>query len=213
MADLSFAVLDAHAESHAAAPTLKFKLRVSDAAATPVHAILLRCQIQIDTRRRRHAPAEQERLADLFGEPERWRDTLKPLVWSSVSVNVPGFEGSVEVDVPVACTYDFEVSAARYLNTLDGGDVPLLFLFSGTMFIRSQNGFQVQQIPWDKEAAFRMPVQVWRDLMDLYFPGSAWIRLRRENVDALERFRARNQMMSMDEAIEALMAAAEAPVR
>jgi hypothetical protein len=213
MVDLSFAVVDAQAERHAAVPTLKFKLRIREAAELPIHAILLRCQIQIEPRRRRHAPTEQERLSDVFGTPERWRDTLKPLWWANAPVTVSAFAGTIEVDVPVACTYDFEVASAKYLDALEDGDVPLLFLFSGTVFAKRENGFQVEQISWEKEAAFRMPVRIWRDAMDLHFPGSAWIRLRHENVDSLQRFRVRHALLSLDDAVEALMAAAEAPAR
>jgi hypothetical protein len=115
--------------------------------------------------------------------------------------------------MPVACTYDFEVAAAKYLNTLEGGEVPLLLLFSGTVFFKSENGFQVEQIPWNREASFRMPVRIWRELMDAHFPGSAWIRVRRDSLAALQRFRAQNCHLSWDDTIAALMAAVEEPVR
>jgi hypothetical protein len=149
----------------------------------------------------------------LFGEPSRWRETLKPLLWTNTSLVVPAFEGSAEIDLPVTCTYDFEVVAAKYLSALEDGEVPLLFLFSGTVFVKTGHGFQVEQIPWDREAAYRMPVRVWRELMDAYFPGSAWIRVRRETLTALQRFRAGNAASSWDDAIEALMNAAGEPVQ
>jgi len=126
---------------------------------------------------------------------------------------VPAFEESVEIDLPVPCTYDFEVAAVKYLDALEGGEVPLLFLFSGTVFAKAANGFRVEQISWDKEAGYRMPVKVWRDLMDAYFPGCAWIRLRRENLDALQRFRVRNGFLNWDDAIEALIGRGEAAAR
>jgi hypothetical protein len=201
--ELSFAVVNVRAEAHAAVPTLTFRLRIM--AGRPVQAILLRCQLQIEPRRRRHGTEERERLSDVFGASERWNDTLKPLLWTSTSLTVPAFDASVEVDLALPCTYDFEVTAARYLQSLEGGEVPLLFLFSGTVFAKAENGFRVEQVPWDKEASFRLPVAVWRDLMEAYYPGCAWIRLRRESIDALQRFRNREALMSLDEAIEALI--------
>lgn len=211
MTALEFTVRDARAEAHAAVPTLNFRVRAE--AAAPVHSILLHARVQIEPRRRPHSPSEQDRMQDLFGEAVRWKDTLRPLIWSRASLIVPAFEQSVEIDVPVVCTYDFEVAAAKYLDALEGGDVPLLFLFSGTIFLKSAEGFRVEQVPWDKEAPYRLPVQVWRDLMDAHFPGCGWIRIKRESLDALQRFRARNGLLSWDDAIDALMGRSEAAGR
>jgi hypothetical protein len=118
---------------------------------------------------------------------------------------VPGFEGTTVIDLPITCTYDFEVVAAKYLEALEDGEVPLLFLFSGTIFARGQLGFSVEQVPWEKEAKYRLPVRLWRDLMDRYFPGSAWIRLRRDSFDALYRFKGRHALLTWDDAIETLL--------
>ncbi len=203
MIDLSFAITRVKPLTNAVVPTLAFKLRIE--ATRPVHAILLRCQLQIEPRRRKHAPGEQDRLIDLFSVPEKWGESLRPLIWTQASINVPAFEESIEVDVPVACTYDFEVTSAKYLAALESGEIPLRFLFSGTVFVKSPNGFMVQQVPWNKEAVYRMPLAVWRELMDSYFPGSAWIRVRQETLEALQRFRAANGMRSWDEAIEAML--------
>jgi len=209
---LTFAVTEARPQKYDAVPSLHFRLRISEAAGAPIHAILLRCQVQIEPRRRGHAPAEQERMTDLFGEPARWNETLRPLLWAQTSIAVPAFAGSTEVDLPLPCTYDFEVVWAKYLQALDSGEAPLLFLFSGTVFAKSENGYRVEQVPWNKEASFRMPVALWRDLMDAYFPGCGWIRLERESLDALQRFRARHSLASWEQTMAALLAAAEAPV-
>jgi len=211
MIEVGFSIAGAHADPHAAAPSLIFRVGID--ASQPVHAILLRCQVQIEPRRRRHAPGEQERLTDLFGEPERWRDTLHPLVWARATLSVPAFDQSTEIDLPVVCTYDFEVAAAKYLDALENGEVPLLFLFSGTVFAKAESGFQVQQVPWDKEAAWLMPVGLWRDAMNAHFPGCAWIRMRHESLDALQRFRARHGFTSWDDAIEALIGTAAGAAR
>jgi Family of unknown function (DUF6084) len=201
VSSLAFAVAGASAELHAAVPTLNFRLRICDGSGAAVHSILLRCQLQIETRRRLHSANEQERLTDMFGEAARWKQTLRPLLWTQTTIAVPAFQGATEIDLPLTCTYDFEVTAAKYLQSLEGGEVPLLFLFSGTVFAKADHGFQIQQVPWDRETSYRMPVAVWRDLMDSYFPGSAWIRLRRESLDALQRYRARHALASWDEAI------------
>jgi len=205
MTDLGFAVLGARAEPYAAVPTLMFRLRITEETGERIHTLALRCQIQIEPRRRHYTAAEQDRLFELFGEPPRWGETLKTILWTHASLMVPGFEGSREIDLPVACTYDFELTAAKYFHALDEGEIPLLLLFSGTVFTRGQTGFSVEPVSWEKEAPFRLPVQVWRDLMDHYFPGSAWIRLRRESFDALHRFKGRRALATWDDAVEALL--------
>ncbi len=208
MSQLTFEVLGARAEPYAAVPTLAFSLRLAEASGQAIHTIALRCQIQIEPRRRPYSAAEEARLLDLFGEPKRWGDTLKTLLWTQAPLMVPGFTGATEVTLPVACTYDFEVAAAKYFQALDEGEIPLLFLFSGTVFARNGNGIAVEPVPWEKEASFRLPVRVWRGVMDLYFPGSAWIRLRRESFDALHRFKALRALPTWDDTIEALLLAA-----
>jgi hypothetical protein len=209
MSECRLAIVGARVEPHAAAPTLIFTLRVDVGAATPVHALALRCQIQIEAGARRYAPAEGDRLYELFGEPARWHETLRPLLWTHVSVLVPRFEGTIDVDVPVACSYDLEVAAAKYFHALDGGEIPLLFLFSGTIFFAGDQRFSVSPVPWDSESAYRVPVALWRELMDRYFPGSTWIRLSRDTVDALQRFKARQGLPTFDAAVETLLARAD----
>ena len=206
MADLSFKVVGARAEPYAAVPTLLFTLRIEAAGDQRIHAIALRCQIQIEPHRRAHSPDEQANLLEMFGEPGRWGETVKPLLWTHVSVMVPSFQGAVTVDVPLTCTYDFEVAAAKYFEGLEDGEIPLLFLFSGTVFTPGGTGFMVERVPWEKEAAFRLPVRVWREVMDLYFPNSAWIRLRRESLDALQRFKAERALPTWDDTVAALLA-------
>lgn len=210
MTDLSFAVVGVTPERYAVAPHLLFKIRVTETSGELVHAMALRCQLRIEPARRQYADAEAEGLLDLFGGRERWSATLKPFLWSEATATVPGFSGELEFDIPVACTYDFEVTAAKYLAALGSGEVPIVLLFSGTVFTRGQTGFGVERIPWHLEASYRLPVQVWRDLMDAYFPGSGWIRLRRESLDALARFKSTHGLTSWEETVELLLAAAPA---
>jgi hypothetical protein len=144
-------------------------------------------------------------MLDLFGDRSRWGDTLKPLQFANVSMMVPAFRGSVEVDLPVVCTYDFEVSAAKYFHSLEDGEIPLLLLFSGTVFEKTDSGLSVSPVPWHKEASYRLPVAVWRELMDLYFPESAWIRMRRDTLDALQAFKSRAVLPTWDDTLHALL--------
>jgi hypothetical protein len=202
---LGFTVLEVRAEPYAAVPTLIFRLRITEGTGERIHAIALRCQIQIEPRQRHYAAAEEERLFELFGLPPRWGETLQTLLWTHVNLMVQGFTGSKEVELPVPCTYDFEVTAAKYFHALDDGEIPLLMLFSGTVFTRGQTGFSVEPVPWEQEAPFRLPVRVWRQLMDQYFPGGAWIRLRRESFDALHEFKGRRALPTWDDAVEALL--------
>jgi hypothetical protein len=204
MIDLSFTIVSARTEPHAAAPTLVLRLRISAANQAAVHTGLVRCVIQIEPRRRRYSSDEGERLLDLFGEPARWHDTMRPLFFTQVAIVVPSFEGVGELDVPVAAPSDVAAAAAKYFHGLDTGDVALLCQFSGTIFVATANGYQVTQVPWDKEATFRLPVSLWREAMDQHFPDSAWIRLPRDTFDALSRFRMRRALLTWEAAIDAL---------
>jgi Family of unknown function (DUF6084) len=206
MSDLSFQIAGARAEPYAAVPTLLFALHVEEASGQRIHAIALRCQVQIEPNRRSHSRAEQARLLEMFGEPARWGDTVKPLLWTHIALMVPSFQGAVTVDLPMVCTYDFEVTAAKYFQGLDEGEIPLLFLFSGTVFTPGGTGFMVERVPWEKEARFRLPVSVWREVMDRYFPNSVWIRLQRESLDALQRYKSQRALPTWDDAVAALLA-------
>jgi hypothetical protein len=205
MTTLAVQVLGVEAQRHAASPHLLFRLRVTESSGAVVHAAALRCQLRLEPQRRPYDPDEQAALTDLFGTSERYSTTLKPFLWTHTTALVPGFTGSTEIDLPVACTYDFEVAATKYLHALRGGDVPLLLLFSGTVFTRGETGFTVEQVPWDVEAACRMPVQTWRDLMDAYFPGGGWIRLDRDTLDALGRYRSERGLTSWEATLAELL--------
>ena len=212
MAELTFGCSQASASRYAATPTLSFKLTITESSGVRVHAIALRSQIRIEPHRRRYSAAEAQRLHDLFGDTARWADTVKPIQLAMVSTMVPAFTSLTEVGLEVPCTYDLEVASARYLQGLDDGTIPLLFLFSGTVFTApgdgSATGFSVELIPWSSEAAYRMPVSVWREVVDLYFPGSAWLRCSRETLDALSAFKAEHALTTWDATLTALLARA-----
>ena len=208
MTALTFTVLDARPQPYAVAPTLTFRVGISEATGAQVHMIALRCQIQIEARRRHYTPGEKRRLVDLYGTPDRWGETLRTMVWTHVARMVPGFTGRIEIDLPVTCTYDFDVAAAKYLLSLEDGEVPLLLQFSGTIFTARDGGFSVEQLAWTTEAPYRLPVRELRALMNLYFPGTGWIRLRRDTVDALRDFKEREMLPTWDDVVSALLESA-----
>jgi Family of unknown function (DUF6084) len=218
MPDLDYQIVGAESRPFAAAPTLLFKLRVSEAdsagpGSTPIHSVILRCQIRIEPTRRAYSIAEKERLRELFGTSERWGQTVRSMLWTHVSVVVPGFEGSADVGLPVSCNYDFNLAATRYFAALEGGDLPLCFLFSGTIFYESRdNALQVAQISWEKEADFRLQAATWRAMMEHYYPNSAWLCLRKDVFDRLDQYRDDRGLTTWELALERLLAASEESV-
>ena len=104
------------------------------------------------------------------------------------------------------CTYDFNVAATKYFYALSDGEVPITLLFSGTVFYAAADGaLQVDQIPWEKEATFRLPVKTWQEMMDLYYPNSAWLRLYRDTFDRLHRYKIRHGLPTWEQALERLL--------
>ncbi len=209
MPDLEFRVEDAEVLPFAAAPTLLFKLRVENADGEPVRSVALNAQIRIAADQRHYSSAEQGRLGELFGEAQRWSETLKSLLWTHAAAHVPPFVGSTLVDLPVPCTYDFDVVSAKYFHALEDGEVPLELLFSGTIFYAGAVGLQVARISWEKEARYRLPVRLWQEMMERYFPNSAWLRLRKDTFDRLYRYRVRASLPTWEDALERLLRAAE----
>ncbi len=203
MDELSVTVTGAAVEAHAALPTITFRAEV--AAPSPVHALALRTQIMIEPQRRRYGAGDSDGLLELFGETVRWGETLRPFLWGHVDMMAPGFDGSSVANLPLVCTYDFDVIAAKYLHALNDGEVPLLFLFSGTVFRRDAKGFQASMVPWHLESRFRLPVATWRQAMERYFPGDGWLRMPRATIDRLQRFRAERALPTWEQAIEALL--------
>lgn len=207
MPDLNFNVEGAEAVPFAASPLLAFKLRIVNAnAEESIQTVALRCQIQIETTRRHYNASEQERLLDLFGEPERWGQTLRTTLWTHASVIVTSFNGSTLVDLPVPCTFDFNVAATKYFAALEEGEVPLVLLFSGTVFYEAADGaLQVEQISWEREAKYRLPVDVWNKMMDIYYPNTAWLCLRRDVFDRLSAYKMHRGIPTWEQALENLL--------
>src|SRR3981081_2702311 len=177
MADLTFDCIAARADRYAVMPSIALTLRISETSGQGIDAIGLRCQIRIEPSRRRYSPGEEERLKDLFGETTQWADTLKPMQFTNISTMVTGFTGSTEIQLPVTFSFDLEVGSGRYFASLEAGEIPLLLLFSGTIFSVVAGKLQVQQVPWSKEATYRLPVSVWQEAVDVHFPNSGWITM------------------------------------
>jgi Family of unknown function (DUF6084) len=209
MTALRFTVSDIVPEPYAVTPNLLARLRIEETTGAVVHALALRCQVRVEPNRRRYDDLEEQGLLDLFGARERWADTMRSFAWLHTNATVPGFTGDTVVDLVLTCTYDVEVAGAKYLQALgEDGEVPLTFLFSGTVFTRGHSRFEVEQVPWHHEAGYRLPVRVWRDLMSAHFPGQAWLRVDRDTLAALARYRATRMHTSWDETLTALLAAA-----
>jgi hypothetical protein len=214
MPDLDFEVESADVLPYAAVPTLLFRLGIQNAVeGEEINSISLRTQIRIAATQRRYDHTEQEKLRELFGEPHQWKDTLRSLLWTNTNTIVTRFSGGRVFEMPVTCTYDFDVVGTKYFAALEDGEIPLEFLFSGTVFYRKDGGaLQVAQISWEKEAKFRLPVRLWREMMDHYFPNSAWLRLHQDTFDRLYDYRSRNALLTWDRTLESLLDAAEKEV-
>lgn len=211
--DLSFNVVDIAPEPYAVTPVLTARVAVTTPDHDPVHAIALRCQVRIDPLRRRYSDEEAAGLTDLFGPREGWSSTLHTFLWQHCGAMVQGFTGSTETTLPLDCTYDFEVTAAKYLHALRDGAVPLQFLFSGTVFTAGQPGFSVRPVSWDCEDRYAMPVSVWRNLMQQHFPNSGWARLSHDTMAALVAYKSARGLLGLDDAVTELLTGAREEVR
>jgi hypothetical protein len=206
--ELDFGVRGAAPVPYAAVPTLGFELEITTRSELEIKTVSLDVQVQISARRRSYAHDEQAQLLELFGETHRWSYTLRSLLWLRTTQVVPGFTAATVVELQVPCTYDFDVTAAKYLAALREGEVPLELLFSGTVFYKAENGLlQTAMIGWDREAEYRLPVAVWREAMDTYFPNSAWLRLQRETFERLHAYRAKHALTGWEQAIDRLLEA------
>lgn len=203
--DIAFGVLDVAPEPYTVSPVLTARVSVSVGTDDPVHAIALRCQVRIEPLRRAYSDDEAVGLIDLFGSRERWAATQRTFLWQHCTAMVPGFAGSTTVALPLDCTYDFEVAAAKYLHALRDGALPLQFLFSGTIFVKSERGFSVQQVPWDCEYRYDMPVAVWRDLIAQHYPNAGWVRLSHDTVAALATYKSAQGLLDLDHAVTSLL--------
>jgi hypothetical protein len=204
--DPEFVVLGARPVRHAAAPMLALDVQVSEPDGRQVYMIALTIQLMIEPARRSYDDETRERLVELFGAPERWAVTTRSLVWSQLDVVVPAFTGSTTVTVPIACHYDLEVAAAKYLHSLPGGEVPLALHFNGMIYYPGQDGgLQMVLVPWTKSIDFRMPVSVWQETIEHYYPNTGWLALRSQTLEALQRAKRERGLATLDACVEELL--------
>jgi hypothetical protein len=208
--DLQFSIETAEALRFAASPHLVFKLRVTSNTSKTIHSIILKCQVHLDVSQRHYSKEEQRTLRDLFGEPERWGETLRSLLWTNTNTIVPSFDGAVIVDLQIPCTFDFNVAATKYFAGLEDGDVPVSCYFSGTIFYADDNGsLRVGQVSWDKETSYRMPIRVWRGMMDLYYPNTAWLCLDRDVFERLYGYKTQHGIPTFEQTLVRVMDASK----
>jgi hypothetical protein len=211
MPDLDFKVTGIEPGNHGLTPLLNFTVEVANSPATEtVHSVILQAQVQLQVTQRRYTPTEKEKLTELFGTPERWGDTLRARLWALTQTTVRTFTGATTARLTIPCTFDLNVMATKYFYALEDGEVPLLFLFSGTIFYEADDGhLQVQQISWNKECPYRMPVKAWQELMDHHYPNTAWISLNREVFERLYAYRRSHGLSTWEQTIEQLLPALE----
>lgn len=167
MPELTFHVLGAEGVRVSDPPAVGLQLTISNRPAGElIQSVVLRCQVQIEAPRRRYSDAEKARLDDLFGEPERWGQTLRSMLWANVATTVPEFAGATNILLEVPCSFDPDVATMKYFSALDGGTVPITLLFSGTVFYKSASGkTQIAPISWNSEARLPFPVDVWKHML------------------------------------------------
>ncbi|MGW1028591.1 DUF6084 family protein [Streptomyces sp. NPDC002577] len=206
--DLDFEVVGARPLAHTAVPTLGFQILIRRVGGGPVRSVLLHTAIRIAPARRRYDGPAQERLTEIFGAPERWATTLRPVTWTQVSSVVPPFDESTVFDLHVPCPCGVELAVVKYVRAVRDGEVPLDFLFSGTVFHTAADGaLRTAQISWNSDASFLLPRTLWQEATG----DHAWIRLTRAGQDRLDAHRARNALATWDEAVCDLLDRIAAP--
>jgi hypothetical protein len=201
-----FEVLAARPIRHAAAPMLTLDLQISEPSGKHIYMIGLTIQLMLEPARRRYDDATHERLKGLFGAPERWAVTTHSLLWAQLGVVVPAFTGVTTVAVPVPCSYDLELAAAKYLYSLPDGEAPLALHFNGVVYYPGEDGgLQMVLVPWSRSIDFRMPVAVWRQTIEHYYPATGWAALGTHTLDALERERVTRGLPTFDACVAQLL--------
>lgn len=205
MPDLKFQVTSVEANTRGLAPLLEFKLQITNSLDESIHAILLNSQIQFQCPQRSYTNSEKEKVVELFGPPEMWSQSLRNRLWGQVSTTVCAFRGKTGAALQMPCTFDLNIAASKYLYALEQGAVPLLFLFSGSIFYEADGEFKVVPISWDSECTYHMPVETWNDLMQRHYPNNAWIYLDREVFDRLYAFKRKGAFLNWEQTIDSLL--------
>ena len=210
MLDLNFTVETAEAEPHAAAPLLIFKLRIAQTVTaqepTTIPAIALSARSALSRLAAATPPTKRKSCSTCsarardggklsavrFGPmpalsyrhlPAKRSSTCRSRVRSISTSRRPSISTRWQtVKCPSACS-----SAARFSTPIETAIL------------------QVSQIPWEKEASFRLPVQVWKNMMELYYPKSAWLCLERDTFDRLYRYKSSRGLPTWEQAIDMLI--------
>ena len=201
-----FSVVGVTAAEDTVVPSLRFHLRVVETSGRDVFTIALTAQINLDPARREYDAETRERLADLFGEPERWAATTHSFLWAHATTLVPSFKGQTDFTIVVPCSYDLELAAAKYLHSLPDGEAPLALHFNGTIYYPGNDGgLQMVLVPWSKSTDFRMPVSVWRETIEHYYPNTGWVAVRSQTLESLQREKLRRGLPTLDACLERLL--------
>jgi hypothetical protein len=204
--EVEFSVLGARPVRYAAAPMLALDLQVAETSGRSVYMLALSVQLMIEPARRAYDAPTHARLVELFGTPERWAVTTRSLVWAQLDIVVPAFTGVTTATVPIACHYDLELAAAKYLHALPDGEAPLALHFNGMVYYPGDDGgLQIVLLPWSNSIGFRMPVRVWRETIEHYYPGTAWVGIRAETLEALQRAKLERGLATLDATVAALL--------
>jgi len=201
-----FTVVSCASRPYAASPTIDFDVHVTEPTGRQVYVIALTAQIMIEPARRQYDGEARERLVELFGPPERWASTTRSLVWHRADVIVPAFTGSTTFTIPIPCSFDLELAAAKYFYAVPGGNVPIAFNFNGTIHYRADDGrLQMSLVPWSCSAGFEFPAEVWSDVMAYHYPHAKWIAIHDDTLQALQRVKAARGAPTMDSAVAGLL--------
>ena len=207
MPNLKFEIISSSVKQFAVVPTLVFNLQITnDVENEEIYAAALKCQVMIEAVKRTYSEESKNKLHELFGEPFRWDETLRSFFWIIINVPVPRFTGKTVVEVAIPCSEDQALAAGKYFYAVPEGNVPLAFLFSGTLFYKDPDGnLQVTLIPWEKEALCKMPANLWQEMMDIHFPNSRWMRVRKDIYDRLVRYKAQSAFPTLENCLEFIL--------
>ena len=206
--DVSFAVLDVAPEPYTVSPVLTVRVGVTaggPAASRPG----ARDRAALPGPHRAAAPVVLRRRSGRPDGPvrarERWANTQRTFLWQHCTAMVPGIHRQHDATLPLDCTYDFEVAAAKYLHALRDGACRSNSCSAERFSSNSERGFSVQQVPWDREDRYDMPVGVWRDLIAQHYPNSGWMRLSHETIAELAGYKSGRGLLDFDQAITSLL--------
>jgi Family of unknown function (DUF6084) len=211
MPDLRFRIGEVGAMLYAASPTIACRLYIVNGIPDePIQSISLNCQVQLQPLGHAYTAVEETKLLDLFGERERWGQTMKPLHWTNVVLKIAPFTGETAVDLPLPCSLDFEVATNKYFYGLEAGSIAVTAMFSGTVFYSvGQNAIQIAQIPWDREARFNLPLEAWKKAINAHYPDAAWLRLPWEVFDRLYLYKVAHRIPMWQDVVNRLLDQAE----